>query len=261
VSSGDEGFLTRWSRLKRAEAPVPDPATEPVPAPAAPAADGPADDRPRDPETGAPIDEDWVKALPRIDDLGPGADLSGFMRAGVPEALRREALRRVWEIDPAIRDFVSPALDYAYDYNTPGAAPGYGPLSESDIAQAKRFLDTVFSDPPRVDDIAHSGERIVAPRQICDVESQSAHDDTGIPRQAIAPEHPVAAQHDLPPDVATDTTPEPQQAAEILASSAVRLSGPAMRQENDIAAAQHDAGSESQQLAPRRRRGGTATPV
>ncbi len=51
----------------------------------------------------------------------------------------------MWETDPAIRDFVGPALDYAYDYNTPGAAPGYGPLSESDIADAKRLLDRMFS--------------------------------------------------------------------------------------------------------------------
>jgi hypothetical protein len=37
------------------------------------------------------------------------------------------ALREIWRTDPAVRDFVGPA-DYAWDWNTPGDAPGYGPL-------------------------------------------------------------------------------------------------------------------------------------
>jgi hypothetical protein len=138
-----EGFLTRWSRRKTQAPPdgPPLPATAPAPAPAAAAE---PDARPRDPETGEPIDEEWVASLPKIADIQPGADLSAFMRRGVPEALRREALRALWVSDPAIRDFVSPALDYAYDYNTPGAAPGYEPLTEAEIADGKRLFDRLI---------------------------------------------------------------------------------------------------------------------
>jgi hypothetical protein len=145
-SGGEEGFLARWSRRKR------EPGQPAAPAPTLEAATPPAaapdeDTRPRDPETGELIDEEWLKTLPDVASLGPGADLSPFMRRGVPEALRRQALRTLWMADPAIRDYVSPALDYAYDYNSPGGAPGYGPLSESDIEQARAFLGEVFSKP------------------------------------------------------------------------------------------------------------------
>ncbi len=140
-----EGFLGRWSRLKR------EPGADAPPAPQPDLEAGPSepDERPRDPETGELIDEELVRSLPDIGSIQPGGDLSMFMRRGVPEALRRQALRAMWSADPAIRDFVSPALDYAYDYNAPGGAPGYGPLSESDLAQAREFLSSVFSDSPR----------------------------------------------------------------------------------------------------------------
>jgi Protein of unknown function (DUF3306) len=124
----EEGFLARWSRLKREpgqpDAPItsPDAApaesqTVPAPAPAVPHAQGQA------------ALDDMLAALPKLEDLVPGQDLSMFMRAGVPVELRNQALRRMWTIDPAVRDFVSEALDYAHDYNTPGAAPGFGPLT------------------------------------------------------------------------------------------------------------------------------------
>ena len=147
----DEGFLTRWSRRKR-EIAVEDKAVEvsstaPDQASLALQAQPEPDNRPRDPETGEVIDEELVRSLPDLSDIKAGGDLSGFMQRGVPEALRRQALRQMWLADPAIRDYVSPALDYAYDYNAPGGAPGYGPLTESDIAQAKTFLSRVFSTP------------------------------------------------------------------------------------------------------------------
>ena len=33
-------------------------------------------------------------------------------------------MRKSWALDPAIRNYVNPALDYAYDWNTPGGVPG-----------------------------------------------------------------------------------------------------------------------------------------
>jgi hypothetical protein len=45
--------------------------------------------------------------------------------------LSRAALRRAWSADPAIRDFVGLA-DYDWDFNTPGAIAGFGPLEMTD---------------------------------------------------------------------------------------------------------------------------------
>jgi hypothetical protein len=106
----DKGFLARWSQRKHeakrdgdapaAEASVP---TEPV-AEAEPELD--------------------LSSLPNIEEMTATTDITGFLRKGVPEHLRNAALRKSWALDPAIRNYVNPALDYAYDWNTPGGVPG-----------------------------------------------------------------------------------------------------------------------------------------
>jgi hypothetical protein len=65
-----------------------------------------------------------------------------FLRKGVPEPLRNAALRRMWSLDPNIRDFVSEAREYAYDWNTPGGVPGSGalPASEEVARMAARIV-------------------------------------------------------------------------------------------------------------------------
>jgi hypothetical protein len=255
-----EGFLSRWSRLKRTEAAPAASATSPAVPDGGPV-DGPSaadpDERPRDPETGAIIDLEWIKSLPRIEDLAPGADLSGFMRAGVPEALRRQALRRLWEIDPVIRDYVSPALDYAYDYNTPGAAPGYGPLSESDIAQAKRFLDSVFSDPPHTRDAVRSQAPVSVDASSCDATSQD---------EATAPTTEPDTDGPLP-DAAlrqaaeSAVTAEPAKAAPEPTPARQIQSIQSADHEADHVAMQQNRGSGPIAGVSHRRRGGGATPV
>lgn len=127
MSAGEGGFLSRWSRLKREEAgqrrdeaAARVPAEPPVVVESAGQADIPA------PQT--PSLEDLIESLPKVEDLVAGQDLSAFMQAWVPAELRHAALRRMWLVDPAIRDYVSPALDYAYDYNNPASIAGFGPM-------------------------------------------------------------------------------------------------------------------------------------
>jgi hypothetical protein len=123
---GREGFITRWSRLKREPE---QPAAEPAAPQAEPLPEGKAL-------------EDLIAGLPKIADFVPGQNISVFMQAWVPSDIKHEALRRMWLLDPAIRDYVSPALDYAYDYNTPGMAPGFGPMETS--ADAIREVAEMF---------------------------------------------------------------------------------------------------------------------
>ena len=111
--SEGEGFLSRWSRRKRAAG------TAPVPPPATPAP----------PEAAVPPPDAEVPAfdpasLPPVESLTAESDFAAFLREEVPAALRRAALRRAWSLDPAIRDFVGPA-DYAWDYNAPDGVPGF----------------------------------------------------------------------------------------------------------------------------------------
>lgn len=115
MTEARDGFLSRWARLKR----------EAVTAPAADAAVA----TPAPPEGQAL--QDLIAELPGVEDLVPGQSLAAFMQPWVPTAIRNAALQRMWLLDPAISGYVDPALDYAYDYNTLGAAPGFGPMEAS----------------------------------------------------------------------------------------------------------------------------------
>jgi hypothetical protein len=240
-----EGFLSRWSRRKR-EVPDAPPSADPPPAAPAVAED---DARPRDPETGEPIDEELVASLPRLDEIRPGADLSAFMRRGVPEAMRRQALRLMWETDPVIRDFVSPALDYAYDYNAPGGAPGYGPLTESDIAQAKDFINRLLSDS----DLRNEKRENAQSEASGDNESQNdaAAALASVRRADAAPQqtHESAVTAESSDDaVSSDKTASDQHSGIV-------------RRGNDAPGAAPETPASPPAPAPQRRRGGGAAPV
>jgi Protein of unknown function (DUF3306) len=123
----DKGFLTRWSQRKReAEQPKP----------AAPAVETGALSRPvaeSDATQEVPFD---LSSLPSLEELTGTTDITAFLRKGVPEQLRNEALRKSWALDPAIRNYVNPALEYAYDWNAPGGVPGGGELGAGiDVAR------------------------------------------------------------------------------------------------------------------------------
>ena len=90
------GFFARWSRLKRAERerqPV-----EPAAAPEPPAEPAPE--------------------LPPIDSLTRDSDFTLFLRPGVPEELRKQALRKLWSSDPVFAN-----LDGLVEYGEDFAAP------------------------------------------------------------------------------------------------------------------------------------------
>jgi len=112
-SDEDKSFLARWSQRKQ-EAKQPDRG-----APVAKA------DVPSGPDAESNGGQEFdLSSLPKPEDLTASTDISPFLRRGVPEHLRNDALRKSWALDPAVRNYVNPALDYAYDWNTPGGVPG-----------------------------------------------------------------------------------------------------------------------------------------
>jgi hypothetical protein len=117
--SEPDGFLTRWSRRKQEarheELSVPEEALAPA---------DPQDAVEAEPETPQP-------ELPPVESITAETDISVFLAKGVADSIRNAALRRMWSLDPAIRDFVGDARDYAYDWNTPGGVPGFGPIEAS----------------------------------------------------------------------------------------------------------------------------------
>ena len=99
-------FFSRWSKrvveARRSE-------------PAGASPDETAVDQPAPTPTGGdPEDSDLVKPadLPDVEELGPEADYRPFLQRSVAPALRRLALRRLWQSDPVLAN-----LDGLNDYD------------------------------------------------------------------------------------------------------------------------------------------------
>ena len=91
------------------------------------------------------LSEEELAALPPIDSITRETDIRAFMRKGVPTALKTAALRKMWLADPAIRNHVDYAVDYAWDWNTPGGVPGNsGRIAGESVA---KMLDSVLPKP------------------------------------------------------------------------------------------------------------------
>lgn len=144
-----EGFLSRWARRKqevsredlREHAAAPAADIPPVVVEAIEPHDSALHDSElHDPEA---ITPEELAALPPVEEVVNPADFSQYLRKGVPAILRNAAMRRMWMLDPAIRDYVDPALDYAYDWNVPGGVPGNGPLAAG--FDAKGAAEKFFS--------------------------------------------------------------------------------------------------------------------
>jgi hypothetical protein len=153
----EESFLTRWSRRKReagAEPDAPAKANETT-ANQVVARDQShtlaRDDQSATAQPPAPAPAFDPASLPALDSITATTDVRPFLQPGVPPALTREALRRIWSADSAIRDFVG-LQEYDWDYNTPGAIAGFGELgSEHNI---KEMLARVLGEHPSGEDHA-----------------------------------------------------------------------------------------------------------
>jgi hypothetical protein len=267
--SDEEGFLTRWARRKAAIARENARPARPLsPHPEEPrggvstdvsggsganwsiirgaARDGmaPQDEsleRP-DEDVGGPGQEPEMVEPPSLDLVDKDFDVAHWLKQNVPESWKLAALRRAWESDPAIRDFENPARDYALDWNTPGGAPGYGPLTESDDVEA--MVRGIFGETPP----AASEPPLVAEATSDSMSHRLSSYDPEAPDggavQETGPSEPPprSGESDQPGD-------EPGSAGQIAQSSADHA---------DIAV-RHNAQPET---APRRvrRRGGGAVP-
>ena len=129
-------FLQRWSQRKRAAEAAPQTGPEPpvVPVPLADAGAPPA------PASEAQAQPPALE-LPALEDLNLDSDFSGFLKEEVSEALRRQALKKLFS-DPHFNRM--DGLDiYIDDYSIPDPIP---PDILKRIGHAREWLDEVASE-------------------------------------------------------------------------------------------------------------------
>lgn len=191
MSDREEGFLSRWSRRKRqaTEGRLAEPEAAPQ-MPEAPPAPAPESAEPEPPAFDS-------ASLPPIESLTAGSDISAFLRKEVPAALRQAALRRIWTLDPAIRDYVGPA-EYAWDFNAPDGVPGFALSLGGDtkrlLAQAMGLLEEkepadTASEPPTTAGPAPEPAPLEDPPKVA---------DSAPPSPAEPPSPPDAPQPTVP---------------------------------------------------------------
>lgn len=144
-----EGFAARWSRRKRAEEVAPLP--EATPDPEALAAE----------EEALRAEEEANRLAAEAVDLDAvkyGDDFSVFLRRGVPEMLRRTALRKFFVSDPLLAN-LDGLNDYDIDYNIPSgkvyksawdATKGYLGKAEDVVETVSEQLKSPDTAPPTV---------------------------------------------------------------------------------------------------------------
>lgn len=104
----DEGFLSRWSRLKRR----PEPAIEEI----EPQADKSAEQLPAtEAQAKAETEPSEAVELPDIETLGPGSDFKPFMNPTVAPEVRNQALKKLWASNP-LYNHIDMLDDYCEDY-------------------------------------------------------------------------------------------------------------------------------------------------
>jgi len=164
----DDSFLARWSRRKRTGESLPEEegtadagSTTPVAAAhddtasAVNAGDGAHADEAGDPEV--------LARLPEIDSLDYESDFTPFFQQGVPESLRRKALRKLWRSHPLLAN-LDGLNDYDEDFTMVGMVDmpdlrsvyrvGRGIVLDDETG-ADGDVNVEAEGVPRADDVLH----------------------------------------------------------------------------------------------------------
>lgn len=214
-------FLSRWSQRKRAAEPESEkPAREARPEAGKAAAEGEAEGKAvgeGTPAAAAAVDPD---ELPDIESLAAGSDFSAFMKQGVPEALQRQALRKLWRLNPILGQ-LDGLNDYDLDYTN--AATVVANLRS--LYQVGKGM--VLPEDEVTEATAKSGEYAESEGVAA---GEAAPDDAAGPAETAAPVEDQKAP-DLPADQpATAAGSKPRNPGDpVVAGTTTRRSAPTRR--------------------------------
>lgn len=159
----EEGFVARWSRRKRVAV-----AEEAAPKPDA--RQLAAEEEARAEAAAAEAAEEEANRLAAealdLDALRYGDDFSVFLKRGVPDILRRRALRKFFASDPLLAN-LDGLNDYDEDYNNPAhkvyksawdAAKGYAEKAQEMVADAAEKAPETPVEIPTAEGTDSAGE-------------------------------------------------------------------------------------------------------
>lgn len=206
-----DGFFSRWSRLKRGEAPaaatsppssLPEPGQAPEPVAEVRLTDGEPEPHPVSPAAESPAEFD-ITTLPDVETATADTDFTGFLQKGVPESLKHRALRQAWSLDPSIRDFIGPA-DYAWDFNAEGGAPGFSLTLGGDVT---RLLAQAIGQVERVAEALTEAPSFLPPGTVVAQPTEAVEAPPEDPLRLAAPEELPAAPPEAEPLWEADALP------------------------------------------------------
>ena len=204
---GEDGFLERWSRRKRGDSDLGAPETEVVEAP-------PLEEE--EPDSGDP---EVIAKLPDLDSLTEDTDFTAFLQEGVPEALRRKALRRLWRLNPVFAN-LDGLNDYDEDFSALGIIAeniktmykvGKGYLDEDDDESGDE------SETEAEDEIAESDTRdteaIAEPESQADSDPKAPESGDSLETARAGKVDPVPNSEESESDESESGESEPESAA------------------------------------------------
>ena len=186
----DDSFLARWSRRKQVRPEADDGRAQERSA----REEAPAERSDADP-TAAPSEQEIVSRLPDIDSMDDSSDFTVFLQKGVPEALRRQALKKLWRVNPLFAH-----LDGLNDYDEDFTAVGLG---VEGLKTAYKVGKGYLSDDEPADpagDPGVSAAESPAPSEVGALDDAAA-DDTG---KDGPPANPETAPEAVSAGTATD---------------------------------------------------------
>jgi len=177
----EDGFVRRWARRKR-EARAPARRSERAP----PAAAEMPPTRAETPAEDAPDAVDPA-ALPDIESLTYESDFAAFLRPGVPAALRKRALQRLWRSDPLLAN-LDGLVEYGEDYSRIGTTEQ---IVTTVYRVGRGMLDRLEADSPRPAPDGAGGEPPTEPPprddgELAGTEAPVLEADAGAPDDAEA---------------------------------------------------------------------------
>ncbi len=179
-NGGGEAFLARWARRKEARHQTP--AAEPEPAEVGEPGEGEA--------AGAAEPRLRVEDLPDIDSLDESSDFTVFLKEGVPQSLRRRALRKLFRLNPIFANLDGLA-EYDEDYHTVVDLPG----GVKTLFQAGKGMVQPEAETPQAasEDATASAETAATPAEKPEAEAESDA-PASLPEEPAEPLPAMSAQ-------------------------------------------------------------------